>query len=334
MNVVLHFARRVFHFVDDAFKEQEHPRDPDGEFSSGGGGAAKSTPAGAGSTGSAREGHAEAKRDKSGNWSVGGKPASRAEQKRIASLAIPPAWTHVTVSTDPTAALQATGRDKAGTTQYRYSAKRVAKGTVQKFGRLKAVTEKAPALMSGFKKDATDKSLPVVKRESAAVMQLIAETGFRTGSNVQRGAVPTYGASSLLSKHVKIKGDQVAFDFIGKHGIRQQHVFKNAELAAMLKPRVSRGGRLFDASNVSVRRYFHSKAGATFKVKDLRTYTGTAEALRVIKSMPAPTTIIEFKKAQKTVATAAAARLGNTPAIALSAYIDPGVWSAWQSKLE
>src|SRR5205823_10134272 len=40
--------------------------------------------------------------------------------KRIAALAIPPAWTDVWITTDPRGHIQATGRDAKGRKQYRY----------------------------------------------------------------------------------------------------------------------------------------------------------------------------------------------------------------------
>src|SRR5262249_19582987 len=43
--------------------------------------------------------------------------------KRIASLAIPPAWTDVWICPDATGHIQATGRDARGRKQYRYHAR-------------------------------------------------------------------------------------------------------------------------------------------------------------------------------------------------------------------
>src|SRR5919106_508767 len=44
----------------------------------------------------------------------------KAQLRRIAMLAIPPAWTEVWICPDPNGHLQATGRDDKGRKQYRY----------------------------------------------------------------------------------------------------------------------------------------------------------------------------------------------------------------------
>src|SRR4051812_31625284 len=49
-----------------------------------------------------------------------GHPVDRATRERIASIAIPPAWTDVWISPDPDGHLQAVGRDARGRKQYRY----------------------------------------------------------------------------------------------------------------------------------------------------------------------------------------------------------------------
>ncbi len=49
-----------------------------------------------------------------------GKPVGAAEAKRLASLAVPPAYVDVLYAADPRAHIQAIGRDAAGRLQYRY----------------------------------------------------------------------------------------------------------------------------------------------------------------------------------------------------------------------
>jgi DNA topoisomerase I len=51
---------------------------------------------------------------------AGGTAVSRDETKRFASLAVPPAYEDVFYAADPSAHLQAVGRDAAGRLQYRY----------------------------------------------------------------------------------------------------------------------------------------------------------------------------------------------------------------------
>jgi DNA topoisomerase-1 len=163
---------------------------------------------------------------------------------------------------------------------------------------------------------------------------LIDKTGFRPGSDSETGGdVKAYGATTLEADHVKIDGKKVSFDFIGKKGVRITKTLEDDRLAMLLRPRVSKGGRLFSVSDGQVRDYLHSRDGA-FKLKDFRTHNGTAKALDAMKRMPKPKSLTAFKKAQRMVAKVVSEHLGNTPAVALKSYIDPGVWSPWKTRLK
>jgi DNA topoisomerase-1 len=265
----------------------------------------------------------------SAEWSTSG-PAHEA---RRAELVLPPAWKHVRINRDPKADLQATGIDVKGRTQYRYSAAHSEAAAAEKFSRLKDFNKELPSIRAKVAADLKDKNAPAHVREAAAVITLIDKTGFRIGSDNETGAAKqAYGASTLLAKHVEIDGSTVTFSFTGKKGVEIEKSVTDPALASMLAPRVAAGGRLFDVSDMQVRDYLHSRDGE-FKVKDFRTYHGTAEALRAIKSMPAPSSEKELKAAQKSVGKIVAAHLGNTPAVALASYVDPAVWSSWKSKL-
>ena len=76
-----------------------------------------------------------------------------AELKRIASLAIPPAYEDVWICTDPRGHLQATGRDARGRKQYRYHPRWRLVRDGQKFDRMpdfrRSAAAAAPAPSSG-----------------------------------------------------------------------------------------------------------------------------------------------------------------------------------------
>src|SRR6476620_4618241 len=55
---------------------------------------------------------------------------------RIKRLAVPPAWTDVWISADPSSHIQATGRDARGRKQYRYHSEYRARRDVKKFDQL------------------------------------------------------------------------------------------------------------------------------------------------------------------------------------------------------
>jgi len=247
-------------------------------------------------------------------------PATEEERK---TAKIPPAWTNVWMNNDPKTALQAVGLDAKGRKQYRYSKEHSEEQAAAKFARIRDFDVELPALQQKIVRD-------LGKREEAAIVYLVNVTGFRIGSNAERLAdKKAYGASTLLSEHVKIDGDTIKFSFVGKKGVRITKTVTDAKLAELLKPRIAKKGPLFEASDSDVRAYLHAIDGE-FMVKDFRTWHGTARALQAIRNMPIPKDEKQLKKARAKVGDLVAGHLGNTRAVALSSYIDPRAFGRWE----
>src|SRR6185295_4991995 len=105
----------------------------------------------------------------------------------------------------------------------------------------------------------------------AAALLLIRKTGFRIGSETDTKAEKlALGATTLTSKNVKIKGNTVSFDFIGKKGVQIQQTIKDPELSTVLTSRLRKGQKLFNTSDNKVRELLHNITEG-FKVKDFRT---------------------------------------------------------------
>ena len=68
-----------------------------------------------------------------------------------------------------------------------------------------------------------------------------------------------------------------------------------------------------------------------FKPKDFRLLHAKRHAVNEIKKIKPPTTDKQLRAGMKRVATAVAEKLNTSPAVALSAYIDPGVWKKWEA---
>lgn len=252
-------------------------------------------------------------------------PIGSVSSERKAQLPrIPPAWKEVHVADDPTAPLQVVGIDAKGRKQYIYSAEHSAAAAAEKFARLKEFAAIAPKVEAAALKDMR------AGDHAAAATYLISRTGFRVGGDAEtHGAVKAYGASTLLGKHVKVDGNKVSFDFVGKKGVRIQKELDDKSLADFVRKRKAGADeRVFDTNAVGVRDYVKKHAGSSFKVKDFRTLQGTAKALDAINAemRTPPKNAKERKSAFNRVKKAVAEHLGNTPAVAFSAYIDPGVW--------
>lgn len=251
-----------------------------------------------------------------------GKPVSSDHGDRIKALAIPPAWKNVSLSDDPNSALQATGIDAKGRMQYRYSAAHSEAAAAEKFHRLQDFNKALPNIRNGIDKDLSDPKS--ANHETAMCLHLIDKTGFRIGSERDtRAKEKAFGASTLTSDHVSVQGDIIRFKFTGKKGVMQEHSLTDRHLAEFVR---NRKGKLFNTTDEKVRDYLKNVSGDDFKVKDFRTYRGISLALSEIKKSPVAKSQKEFKKLQNSIAKRVASFLGNTPSMALKAYIDPAVW--------
>lgn len=258
----------------------------------------------------------------------GGKAASRAIQTRMGELKVPPAWRDVRLHPDTNAALQAKGFDSKNREMPIYSAKHSAEAAHEKFGRLQLFNKARPAIEARIAKDL--KSEHHDTREAAAVSYLVSRTGFRPGSTKDTKAEKqAYGATTLQAHHVTIAGSEVTFKFVGKKGVDITHVTNDPALAAFLQPRTKVGGNLFHTTYAKTRQYFKQMAG-DFTMKDFRTWHGTVTAIKALQHEKPATSEKEFKKLQMRVATAASKHLGNSPAMALKAYIDPTVFTKYR----
>lgn len=267
-----------------------------------------------------------------GHYEHSGNSGELPEQlaERVKSLRLPPAWTGVQVSADPTSPLQAIGYDEKGRVQYRYSDAHTKSQAAEKFKRVKAFVEKLPKIRGRIAKDLHGPDGP--DREAAAVLFLIDKTGFRVGSDRDTGAdKKAFGATTLQSSHVKVNGDSVTFSFVGKKGVNIKQTVKDHALASVIAPR-AKGGNLFHVADTQVRDYLHRIAGK-FKVKDFRTATAADTAIGAIEHMVAPKTDKEFKMKRAEVGKIVSDKLGNTPTVALASYIPPEVFGSWQANL-
>lgn len=271
--------------------------------------------------------------NKEGVWhGADGKPVAQEIQDRLKAVNTPAPWLNVRVNDDPTADLQVKGFDSKGREQYRYSAEHGPKAAAEKFARLQEFNAVVPKVREAAIAQMNDDKLPFAKRDSAAALTLIAISGFRIGSDADTGAEKkAFGASNLLGSHVTVNGDTISFNFTGKKGVEQSHDVEHHDLALYIERRklANGDGKLFDTNEGRVTKVFKDVAGSDFKVKDLRTWNGTVHALKAVADMPIPANKKEYLAARKSVGAIVARYLGNTPVVALSAYISPTVFHKW-----
>lgn len=219
------------------------------------------------------------------------------------------------------------GVDSKGRVQSKYSASHAARQAAAKFKRVSKIVKKYPEIVETFKADMNED-------DNSACAALVAVTGMRPGSTADTGAESkSYGATTLLAKHVGKDKEGIFLKFVPgkKQGKEITIRLQDEDVATALWNRASKAkpnDRLFAVSAQSLRDKVKQVAGC--KTKDLRTAVGTMTAIQQIKKAEAPATFKAYKAQVREVSKVVSDKLGNTPAVALSAYIDPVVFSKWR----
>lgn len=271
-----------------------------------------------------------------------GRPVTDAATvRRIKELVIPPAWRDVWISPDPRGHIQATGVDAAGRKQYLYHPDWRTARDEAKFDRVLRVAGRLPRIRARLQDDLVTGRGLTRDRVLAAVVLLLDHGMFRVGSNeyADRDEDPSYGLSTLKPEHVRCAGGRVMFDFPGKAGVQHTCVVADGEVCTVLRDlkRRRRGReRLFAYWDGSARRwreihadaindYLREVSGAEMTAKDFRTWRGTVTAAAALAERGPEPTASKRKKAVAYAMKEVAGALGNTPAVARSAYVDPRV---------
>src|SRR3954447_14924676 len=154
--------------------------------------------------------------------------------ERIASLAIPPAWKDVWISSSARSKLQATGVDAAGRKQYLYHPEYRARQEQAKYDRLIRFAEGLPRLREAMSEHIELDGMPEEKVAAVAV-RLINLGWFRVGSDRYAKTSRTFGITTLRKSHVSVRGSRISFRYRGKHSIMIHSAIVDPELAQSLK---------------------------------------------------------------------------------------------------
>ncbi|HJQ39625.1 MAG TPA: DNA topoisomerase IB [Thermoanaerobaculia bacterium] len=242
---------------------------------------------------------------------------------RIARLRIPPAWRDVRIARGDTAPLQAVGVDKKGRTQYLYHPRFRAQREEEKFKRVVEFGESLPALRRKVRGDLHGDELER-RRVLASMVRLIDQGFFRIGNEKSAKSESTYGLSTIKGSHVKVDGDVVLFDYVGKWRKKQKRAIRDAEVAEIIEQlKQRRGEKLFDVKDRHVNDYIQSIIGSDFTAKDFRTWAGTLLCSIALAMQEQGTSKAERKRRIRNAITVTAEQLGNTPAVCRSSYICP-----------
>ncbi len=256
---------------------------------------------------------------------------------RIRALAIPPAWEDVWICSDPLGHIQATGLDARGRRQYRYHEQWQEERAQEKFERIVRFAGQLPALRAQVAKDLRRRGLPK-ERVLACAVRLLEVGCFRIGGAGYAAENGSFGLATIQRQHVSVKGDVLRFDYDAKSGQHLRQAVSDRSVrnvvAALLRRRAPAdvellaykdGRRWIDITAEDINGYLAEHLGPGWTAKDFRTWVATALAAVELAAAERPTSERARKRLVREVTADVAAHLGNTPAVARSAYIDPRV---------
>jgi DNA topoisomerase IB len=182
------------------------------------------------------------------------------------------------------------------------------------------------------------------ERVLAGAARLLDVGMFRIGSEEYADEEGGIGLATLQKDNVSIQDDKALFDFLAKRGVHRVQVIDDpaaVEIVAELKRRRSGGSELLAYRNGrrwrpirsdDINEYLKQQLGEEFSAKDFRTWNATVmAAVGLATDGRGEATKTARKRAVNRSVKAVAELLGNTPAVARRAYIDPRVFDRYDS---
>lgn len=269
-----------------------------------------------------------------------GKPVNDKHKKRIDELVIPPAWQEVWICPDETAHILVTGIDEKGRKQYIYHPKwRIARDLL-KFYRSISFARQLPIIRKNITELLSGEGL-THDRVIAAMLWILDNTYIRIGNNIYLEQNESVGLTTLADHNIVIAGPVVNFSFKAKSGKDQQFSVEDQAISKIMAAlKQSAGERFFQYKDEEggfkaieapdLNSYLQQLCSAQITAKDFRTWGGTLMAFNhLIENRDTD------KKPEKLIVEAvdtAANVLGNTRAVAKSAYVHPHILDTYGSK--
>ncbi|CAL74300.1 conserved hypothetical protein; putative eukaryotic-like DNA topoisomerase I [Bradyrhizobium sp. ORS 278] len=260
--------------------------------------------------------------------------------RRLHAMAVPPAYREVRYAPDPSLHLQAVGIDAAGRLQYRYHADWEKVREHRKAHRLAKLVGALPRIRRAVSKHLAGDA-PTREFALAAVIELIARTAIRPGSESYARLNGTRGAATLLKSNVLLEDDCLVLTFKAKGG---KAVRKECDAAKLVRAvgvlRGLPGRRMFQyrdaqgvvraVSTTQVNAFLREIAGIKISAKDFRTLMASAVALETLSRITPAESARGRKKQILEAIRAAADELTNTPAICRKSYVHDTIVTAFE----
>ena len=252
---------------------------------------------------------------------------------RLNAIGLPPAYTDAWFCTDPNGHLQATGVDARGRKQYRYHADFRANAEASKFAGLREFGKALPKLRRTVQKHLNQRKLT---RDAvlAAVVRLLDTEYLRIGNEQYAKENKSFGATTLLSRHVRQTGQKLKMRFAGKHGIVREVTITDRRLARVVRrcqelpgqplfQYINGDGEPQQITSADVNDYIREATGGDFTAKHFRTWAASVIAFEQLLEAGE-----HNKVSVATMLEPVAEALGNTAAISRKSYVHPALVEA------
>jgi DNA topoisomerase I len=263
----------------------------------------------------------------------GKRVTNRETIERLNSLGLPPAYSNAWFCKDSNGHLQATGVDARGRKQYRYHEDYRARADKKKFAGLLEFGQSLSRLRARVDEDLGQRSL---SREKvlAAVTRLLDTQYLRVGNSRYAKENKSFGATTLLCRHIKSKDGKVRMRFVTKGGKARDVTITDRRLGRVVRQCQELPGQsLFQYVNgegvphqitsADVNDYVREAAGGEFTAKHFRTWWASVIAFeKLLEAEDGKRTSVQ------TMVEPVAEALGNTVAISRKSYVHPALIDA------
>jgi DNA topoisomerase I len=160
--------------------------------------------------------------------------------ERIKSLKIPPAYTDVLISNNPSSKIQSIGTDTKKRKQYTYHQGWTAQQSKLKFNDLIMFGKKIKLIRkdiyANIVKCYTNPQLLYEKETVISIMlYLIDYCNFRVGNEKYKKLYNSFGVTTLNSSHFKFNKNHTTIEFVGKKGVVNKNTVTNNNMCFLLK---------------------------------------------------------------------------------------------------
>ncbi|HEV7323332.1 MAG TPA: DNA topoisomerase IB [Ensifer sp.] len=250
---------------------------------------------------------------------------------RIEALGLPPAYERVWICLNESGHLQATGYDVRGRKQYRYHEQWQQMRSQEKFDQLSVFARTLPRIRRKIRRH-MDGPVDDVTTVLAALVALLDQAPLRIGNATYVEENGTYGAATLLKRHLRVNSGYIELNFKGKGGRRIRRRLRNPRLQRVLEEisdlpgrqlfvSVSSDGKTQPIDSGRFNRYLADMSEAPISAKTFRTWAGSVAAFAVARQALSE----GLRPTIKDMCEAAAEVLHNTKAVCRKSYVHPAV---------